>query len=85
MTLKEEWEDLLKRTFIDEWKTIVKKAWSIRFIVAAFVMSSGEALLPYFYDDFPRGIFAGLTVFFTGGAFVARLMAQQGVNDAAKD
>ena len=69
-------------TLHKEWKTIVKKAWSVRFLVAAFVMSSGEALLPYFFDEFPRGAFAGLTVFFTGGAFVARLMAQKDVGDA---
>jgi len=69
----------------EDWRWIIRKAWSIRFIIIAFAMSSIEAVLPFFGDLFPRGLFAILTMLSVGGAFVARLVAQQkaGIQNAA--
>ena len=61
----------------DEWRTIVRKAWSVRLIVLAFVLSAAEVMLPFFDDAFPKGIFAALSGLTVAGAFVARLIAQK--------
>lgn len=63
----------------DNWKTIVKKAWSIRLMILAGLLSGIEVALPFFQDVIPRGTFAALSIFAVGGAFVARLVAQKDV------
>ena len=60
------------------WKQIVKLAWSVRFIVLAFIFTVLEIGFPLLdgYIDVPRFIFAGLAGLFTAAAFVARIVAQ---------
>lgn len=65
--------------FYDDWKTILKKAWSIRFMLLAAILSAVEVILPFFEDRFPRGLFAALSGLAVGAAFVARLVAQKDV------
>ena len=62
---------------LDDWKTILKKAWSIRLMLMAGMLSGIEVVLPLFINTFPRGVFAVLSILFTGAAFVARIMAQK--------
>lgn len=61
----------------DNWKTIVRKAWSIRFMLLAGVLSGVEVAVPFFEHSLPRGLFAGLSGLSVGAAFVARLVAQK--------
>lgn len=63
----------------ENWKEIVKKAWSIRFMIAAGVLSGVEVALPFFASAMPHGIFAMLSGLSVGAAFVARLVAQRDV------
>ena len=63
----------------DEWRTIVRKAWSVRLIVLAFALSAAEVILPFFDGALPRGLFAALSGLTVAGAFVARLLAQKDV------
>lgn len=63
----------------DDWKIILKKAWSIRFMILAGILSAVEVILPFFEDRFPRGLFAALSGLAVGAAFVARLVAQKDV------
>lgn len=63
----------------DNWKTILKKAWSVRLMVLAFLMTMAEVMLPFFVSSFPNHIFAILSGLFVAGAFVARLVAQRDV------
>lgn len=63
----------------DDWKTILRKAWSIRFMLLAGFLSGVEVALPYFEQSIPRGLFAGLSGVSVGAAFVARLVAQKDV------
>jgi hypothetical protein len=63
----------------ENWKDILKKAWSIRFIVLAGVLSGIEVILPFFSDSIPRGPFAALSFFAVSAAFVSRLVAQRDV------
>ena len=66
---------------IDDWKKILKKAWSIRLLVIAGLLSGVEIILPLLVDSFPKGGFAALSFIFTAAAFVARIVAQKGLED----
>jgi hypothetical protein len=62
---------------IDEWKKIVKKAWSFRLMVLAGILSTAELVLPMFAAEMPRAWFAGLSLLAITGAMVARIVAQK--------
>jgi hypothetical protein len=66
-------------TFKDDWRDVVKKAWSVKFMVLAFVLTMVEVMLPFFDHDIPPRMFALLSGLAVAGAFVARLMAQKDV------
>ena len=61
------------------WKEIIRKSWAIRFALIAGVLSGCEVALPLFGDVIPRTLFAGLSFFFCGAAFVARIVAQKDI------
>lgn len=63
----------------DNWKEILRKAWSIRFMVLAAVLSGIEVILPFFNESIPKNIFAALSFVCVSAAFVARLVAQRDV------
>ena len=63
----------------DNWRGILRKAWSIRLMVLAGVLSAVEVILPLFADAIPRGTFAALSGITVAAAFVARLVAQQDI------
>ena len=63
----------------DNWKEILSKAWSIRFMILAGVFSGIEVVLPLFHDSIPKNIFAALSLVFVTLAFVSRLVAQRDV------
>jgi hypothetical protein len=63
----------------DNWKEILRKAWSIRFMVIAAVLSGIEIVLPMFSEQFPRNVFAILSFIFVGAAFMSRIIAQRDV------
>lgn len=65
-----------------EWRWIVAHTWSLRFIVAAFMLSSLEAFLSLVAhtNHLPPALFAVISAIVTGGAFVARLLAQEHPN-----
>jgi hypothetical protein len=61
------------------WKEIVRKAWSIKFIILAGALSATEVILPLFFDYFDRGTFAILSFLAVSGAFISRLIAQKDI------
>lgn len=61
------------------WKEIVRKAWSIKFIILAGILSASEVILPLFFDYFDRGTFAVLSFVAVSGAFITRLIAQKDI------
>jgi hypothetical protein len=73
--------------FVDDWQHILRKAWSIRFILLAGFFSGLEAcvqIVSIFYVDalpawLPRGAFAILAFVASNGAFVTRLLAQRDI------
>ena len=68
----------------NNWKAILQKAWSIKFIILAGALSAFEIILPLFIQDLPRGAFASLSFVATTGAFVSRLIVQKEL-DETKD
>ena len=63
----------------DDWRQIVRKAWSVRFMLLAFALTMAEVMLPFFSDAVPPRTFALLSGLAVAGAFVARLVAQMDV------
>lgn len=61
------------------WKALLRKAWSIRFMALAFVFTLAEVMLPFFSTEFPPKLFALLSGLSVAGAFVSRLVAQKDI------
>lgn len=68
---------------VANWRAVLRRAWSIRLIVIAGLLSGIEVALPLAGDalPLPSGLFAGLSLIVTAAAFVARIVAQKGVSD----
>ena len=64
-----------------EWRDILRKAWSIRLMILAGLLSGCEAILPLYEQAIPRGIFAALSMVAIMGGFIARLVAQRNMGD----
>lgn len=70
---------------LPDWRDILKRAWSVRLIVLAAVLSGIEAVMPMFADAFPRGVFAAASGVVTAAALLARVLAQpEDKRDAAQ-
>ncbi len=71
---------------VADWRRVLKRAWSIRLMILAGLLSGIEVILSLpdiaLYLDWPQGIFAAASGLATMAAFVARLLAQNGVSDA---
>jgi hypothetical protein len=64
---------------IPNWRAVLTRAWSVRLMVLAFVLTVAEVALPLLdgYLPIPQYTFAALSGLATAGAFIARLVAQQ--------
>lgn len=63
----------------EDWKCIVKLAWSFRLIILAGILSGLELVLPVLIPGWPPGIAALASMGICVAAAVARIVAQQGV------
>lgn len=63
-----------------DWKLLLRKAWSIRFMAMAAVFGTGEAMLPLFTDAIPRNALALLTLISIAGGMWSRLIVQKDVS-----
>lgn len=66
---------------IHNWRTLLRRAWSLRLMIVAAILSGVEVALPFFSDALPRGTFAALSAVTVALAFAARLVAQKGVEE----
>lgn len=66
---------------IEDWKHVLKHAWSIRLVLLAALLSGLEVILPMFSDVIPRNVFALLSLLVTVAAFIARITAQPRMYD----
>jgi hypothetical protein len=72
---------------IPDWKKVLLHAASVRWLIAAAVLTGAEAALPFFNDIFgldPRW-FAGLTFAIVGGALLSRIVAQKAFEEKDDD
>lgn len=70
---------------LPNWREVLTRTWSIRFMLAAGIFSGAEFALPYMRDFFPldNGVFAALAFVSTAGGFVSRLLAQRNPQEGA--
>lgn len=64
---------------LPNWRDILRRAWSLRLMAFAGLLSGVEVALPFFNDLMPRGVFALLSAVTVCGAFIARLVAQKDI------
>jgi hypothetical protein len=62
---------------IDDWKHILRKAWSVRLMILAAALSGIEVALPFFAAEVPLGTFALASAVVTAAALIARVVAQK--------
>lgn len=68
---------------IPNWRDVLRRAWSIRFMLLSFIFSFAEVAFPIWgAGKVPPGLFAGLAGFFSAAAFVSRTIAQKGITRA---
>lgn len=68
---------------VSNWRAILKRAWSVRLMMAAAFFSGLEVCLPLLdgYIDIPPRLFAILSGLTVSAAFIARFTAQKGINN----
>lgn len=61
-----------------DWKAVMRKAWSIKFMIGAAMLSGIEVVMSILQPSnaLPPGVFAALAGVVTSMALVARLLAQ---------
>ncbi|MCG9025458.1 DUF7940 domain-containing protein [Laribacter hongkongensis] len=69
-----------KICLLDDWRRVLRRAWSIRFSLLAAAFTAAEVVVPMFgdvlLDVMPRGAFVLLAFAASIGATVARIVAQ---------
>jgi hypothetical protein len=66
---------------IENWKSILKRAWSLRLLTTAAVLSGAESVIPFANNYLPPRLFAAIMFVIVCLAFLARLLAQKEVSD----
>lgn len=71
---------------IPDWRDVLKKAWSLRLMALAGLLSGLEVAMPYLDGilPIPTGIFAALSGLIVAAAFVSRLIAQSSLRPTSK-
>lgn len=60
-----------------DWRRILSRAWSVRLMILAALLSGIEVALPFFQFQIRPGVFAALSALVTMAAFVARIAVQK--------
>lgn len=60
----------------DNWRLLLRKSWAVRWALLAGFFSGAEIILPFFVDDMPRLLFAGLSMVCAMVVPLARVLAQ---------
>lgn len=67
----------MKFELVEDWKAILKKAWVVKFNIAAALLGALEVAVALVKPaSIPNGIFAAIAVFVSLAANGARIMAQ---------
>jgi len=68
---------------VPNWRKVLRRAWSVRLMILAALLSGFEVALPLLDGllPIPAGVFAALSGLTVGGAFIARIVAQKEFSD----
>ncbi|MBO6858490.1 hypothetical protein [Roseibium sp.] len=66
---------------VNDWRRVLRRAWSVRLLILAGLLSGAEVALPFLGDFIEPGRLAALSGLATAGAFVARIVAQKDFED----
>jgi hypothetical protein len=67
---------------LDDWKTIISKAWSVKFNIAAALLGGVEVAAQFIEPTgVPAGLFAAIAAVVSMLAVGARVMAQQEITN----
>jgi len=61
------------------WREILRKSWSLKFIFLAIVLNAVSVILPSYWDSFPRDTFNAIFFVVLVAAGTARVIAQQDI------
>ena len=61
---------------IPEWKIVLRRAWSVRFLALAGVLTGCEFILPFYIESVPREIFIGLVMLVSVAGIISRVVSQ---------
>ena len=65
-----------KLCLLDDWRQVLRRAWSVRFSMMAAALTAAEVVVPLFGDVLPRGALVLLAFACSIGWTVARIVAQ---------
>lgn len=70
-----------------DWRTILRRAWSVRLILLASLLTGLEAALPFLPEMtyLPPGTLAAIASVVTGLALLARVVAQRDMGDKSDE
>lgn len=67
---------------VDDWRAILKKAWSVKFNIAATLFGAAEVVVALVQPaSIPHGVFAGIAAAVSILSNVSRVMAQKELSD----
>ncbi|MCE3605813.1 hypothetical protein LXA47_19710 [Massilia sp. P8910] len=70
---------------IDDWRLVLRRAWSVKFNIAATAFGAAEVAVAIWKPDgMPNGMFAGAAAAVSIFANVSRLMAQKELHGTDK-
>jgi amino acid permease len=70
---------------VDNWRKVLAKAWSVKFNIAAALLSAAELVVQFWQPASIRpGVFAGIAFLVSLGAFMARIVAQKELTNDGK-
>lgn len=66
---------------VDNWRAVLRHAWSVRLMVLAAILTGMEAAVPYLdWLPIPRGLFALGSALVSAGAIYARFVLQRPIS-----
>lgn len=72
----------MKIKLIDDWRVVLKRAWSVKFNAAAIALGAAEVVVALVKPaNIPNGVFAGIAALISIGANVSRLLAQKEISN----
>ena len=76
---------MLNMTLLPDWKTVIRKAWSVKFMALAAIFSGLETIASIAGESvagaFPPGAYAAFVGLLTSVALLARVVAQNELHD----